>query len=60
MGIYIIGHYNPLVRITTSFLTLLNVVCINFIQEWRDLQIKVDSERQIFEKLFMAIWPEIY
>ena len=31
------------------------VVCVNFIHEWRDLQFKVDSERQIFEKLFMAI-----
>ena len=28
------------------------VVCVNFIPEWRDLQFKVDSERQIFEKLF--------
>ena len=25
------------------------------IHKWRDLQFKVDSERQIFEKLFMAI-----
>ena len=24
-------------------------------QEWQDLQFKVDSELQIFEKLFMAI-----
>ena len=31
------------------------VVCIHFIPEWRDLQFNVDSERQIFEKLFMAI-----
>ena len=31
------------------------VVCVNFIHEWWDLQLKVDSERQIFEKLFMAI-----
>ena len=31
------------------------VVCVNFIHEWWDLQFKVDSERQIFEKLFMAI-----
>ena len=28
------------------------VVCVNFIREWRDLQFNVDSERQIFEKLF--------
>ena len=31
------------------------VVCVNVIHEWRDLQPKVDSDRQIFEKLFMAI-----
>ena len=31
------------------------VVCVNFIHEWRDLQLKVDPELQIFEKLFMAI-----
>ena len=30
----------------------IHVVCANFIHEWRDLQFKVDSERQIFEKLF--------
>ena len=31
------------------------VVCFNFIHEWQDLQFNVDSEQQIFEKLFMAI-----
>ena len=31
------------------------VVCVNFIHEWRELQFKVDSERQIFEKFFIAI-----
>ena len=30
-------------------------MCVNFIHKWRGLQFKVDSERQIFEKLFMAI-----
>ena len=29
-----------------------HVVCVNFIREWRNLQFNVDSERQIFEKLF--------
>ena len=29
-----------------------HVVCVNFIREWRDLQFNVDSEQQIFEKLF--------
>ena len=31
------------------------VLCSNFIHEGRDLQFKVDPERQIFDKLFMAI-----
>ena len=31
------------------------VVCVNCIHECWDLQFKVDSERQIFEKLVMAI-----
>ena len=33
------------------------VVGVNFIHKWRDLQFKVDSERQIlfFEKLFITI-----
>ena len=34
------------------------VVHFNFIYECRDLQFKVDSERQIFEKLFMSILSE--
>ena len=44
------------------------VVCINFIHEWRDLQFKVDSERQIFWEtfscqffyLFSEFLPEIF
>ena len=28
---------------------------VNFVYKWQDVQFKVDSERQIFEKLFMAI-----
>ena len=31
------------------------VVCDNIIHECRDLQFKIDYERQIFEQLFMAI-----
>ena len=31
------------------------VVCVNLIHERRNLHFKVDSERQIFEKLFMVI-----
>ena len=29
-----------------------DVVCVNFIHMWRDLQFKVDSKRQILRKLF--------
>ena len=45
----IIGHYNPSSRIIGRFSHTNYVVCVNFIREWRD------SERQIFEKLFLAI-----
>ena len=31
------------------------VVCVHFINGWQNLQFKVDSEPQSFEKLFMAI-----
>ena len=46
---YIIGYYNPSVRITLASHTT-HVVCVNFIHEWRHLQFNVDSERQIFDK----------
>ena len=46
--IYIIGHYNPSVRIIDLVSHTTFVVCVNFILKWRDLQFKVDSERQIF------------
>ena len=38
------------------------VMCVNFIHKWRDLQFKVDSERQIFEKLFHGnfIYPHSF
>ena len=53
---YIIGHYNPSVRIIDLDSDTIYVVCVHFIHKWRDLQFKVYSERQIFfEKLFMAI-----
>ena len=43
---YIIGHYNPLVRIIDLVSHTICVVCVNFIHKWRDW---------FFEKLFMAI-----
>ena len=53
---YIIGHYNPSVRIVGLVSHTTYVVCVNFIHKRRDLQFKVDFEQQIFEKLFMAIF----
>ena len=32
-----------------------NAMCVNFVHEWGNLQFKVDSERHVFEKIFMAI-----
>ena len=52
---YIICLYIPSVRITNLASHTIYVVCVNFIHEWRDLQFKVVSERQTFEKLFMTI-----
>ena len=45
LHIYIISHYG-LASHTT------HIVCINCIGKWRDLQFNIDSERQIFNKLF--------
>ena len=33
-----------------------NVLCVNVLHKWRYLKFKVDSERQVFEKLFIAIF----
>ena len=52
---YIIGHYNPSVRIIDLVSHTTYVKCVNFRHKWRALQFKVDSERQFFEKLFMEI-----
>ena len=49
---YIIGYYNTSVRITDLVSYITYVVCANFIHKWRDLQIKVYSERQIFWETF--------
>ena len=35
---YIIGHYNPSVRIIDLVPHTTYVVCVNFIHKWRDLQ----------------------
>ena len=52
------GYYNPLVRIIELVSYTTQVVCINFIHKWWDLQFKVDSERQIFLKNFS--WQFFY
>ena len=49
---YIIGHYNPSVRIIDLVSHTTYVVSVNFIHKWRDLQFKVDSERQMFWETF--------
>ena len=49
---YIIGHYKPSVRISDLVSHTTYAVCVNFIHKWRDLQFKVDSERQIFWQAF--------
>ena len=53
---YMIGHYNPSVRIIDLVSHTTYVFRVNFIHKWRDLQFKVDSERQVFEKLFMTVF----
>ena len=49
---YIIGHYNPSVRIIDLVSHTTYGVCVNFIHKLRDLQFKVDSERQMFLRNF--------
>ena len=58
---YIIGKYNHLVRITSLAFHTTDVVYVNFIYEWRDLQFNFDSERQIFWETFhgrFILYPE--
>ena len=50
--IYIIGHYNPSVRIIDLVSHTTYVVCVKFIREWRGLQFKFDTEQQIFWETF--------
>ena len=45
---YIIGHYNPSVRIIDLISHTTYIVCVNFIYERRDLQLQVDSKRPTF------------
>ena len=49
---YAIGHYKPSVRFMDLVSHTTYVVCVIFIHKWRDLQFKVDSERQLFWETF--------
>ena len=57
---YIIGHYNRSDRI---IVLVSNTTYVNFIHQWRDLQFKVNSERQMFCETFQIFletcWKEI-
>ena len=53
---YIIGHYNPSVRIIDLVSYTTYVVCVNFIHKWRNLHsLKSTPNYRFFEKLFIAI-----
>ena len=49
---YINGHYNPSARIIDLVSHTPYFVCVNFTHKWWNLQFKVDSKRQISQKLF--------
>ena len=65
---YTIGHYNPSVRVIDLVSHTSYAACVRFIHKWRDLQFKIDSERQIFCETFhgnflfdaQSFLPEIY
>ena len=50
---YIIGHYNPSVRIIVLVSHTTYVVCVNFIHEWRDLQ-PITLRNTIFHMIFVS------
>ena len=53
-------HYNPSVRIIVLVSHTTYVMCVNFKHKWRDLQFKVESERQIFWETFHGNFIFIY
>ena len=53
---YIIGHYNPSVRIIDLVSHITYVVCVHFIHKLRYLHLKVDFERQISLETFNGIF----
>ena len=44
---YIIGHFNPSIRIIDLASQTTYVACVNFLHKLREIQFKVDSKRQI-------------
>ena len=54
MSSLLIDHYNPPVRIIDLVSYTTYVARVKVANKWRDLQFIVESERQIFEKFFMA------
>ena len=49
---YIMGHYNPSVKIIDPVSHITYVVFVNFIHNCQDLQFKANFERQIFVRNF--------
>ena len=65
--IFVNSLYNPSVSITTYIAQHITYFMrVNFKYDWRNLQFKIDFDRQIFEKLLngnfiysYGFWPEI-
>ena len=55
---YVTGHYNPSVRIIDLVSHTICVVCVNFINKWRDLQFEVDSERTTVDCMSVSRWAK--
>ena len=58
---YIIGHYNPSIRIIDLVSHTTYVVCVNFIHKWRDLQfiarnlLRRNRRRNTFRIMFWCL-----
>ena len=52
---YILGHYNPSVRIIDLFSHTIYVVCVNFIHKCGTYNLKSIPNDRFFEELFIAI-----
>ena len=45
---YIIGHYNPSVKVINIVSHTTHAVCVNFIHKWQDLQFKKSTPNNKF------------